>query len=60
MDTWNIGWIYYFKRRTHRLRSQAKLPPLADESDIPDPLVHSAIEPQVLDDRDLRKLRYRE
>lgn len=60
MDTWNIGWIYYFKRRTHRLRSQAKLPPLADESDIPDPLVHLPIEPQVLDDRDLRKLRYRE
>ena len=60
MDTWNIGWIYHFKRRTCRLRSQANLPPLADENDTPDPLVHSNIEPQVLDDRDLRKLRYRE
>ena len=60
MDTWNIGWIYYFKRRTHQLRYQAKLPPLADGNDIPDPLVHSSTEPQVLDDRDLRKLRYRE
>jgi hypothetical protein len=60
MDTWNIGWIYYFKRRTHRLISQAKLPSLADENDIPDPLVHSTIESHVLDDRDLRKLRYRE
>jgi hypothetical protein len=60
MDTWNIGWIYYFQRRTRRLRSQAKLPPLADEDDIPDPLVHSAIELQLLGDRELRKLRYRE
>ena len=60
MDTWNIGWIYYFKRRTRRLRSQAKFPPLADENDIPDPLVHPDIEFQVLDDREFRKLRYRE
>ena len=60
MDTWNIGWIYYFKRRTRRLRSQANLPPLVDENDIPDPLVDSTIESQVLDDRELKKLRYRE
>lgn len=60
MDTWNIGWIYYFKRRTRQLRSQGKLPPLADEDDIPDPLVDPAIEFQVLGDRELKKLRYRE
>ena len=60
MDTWNIGWIYYFKRRTRRLRFQADLPPLADENDVPDPLVDSAVESQVLNECELRKLRYRE
>ncbi|KAJ7781130.1 hypothetical protein B0H16DRAFT_1497172 [Mycena metata] len=37
-DTYRIFWIWYYKRRTRRLRAQAGLPELFDVDDLPDPM----------------------
>ncbi|KAF7301767.1 hypothetical protein MIND_00742300 [Mycena indigotica] len=37
LDTYRIYWIWYYKRRTRRLRAKAGLPTLFDEDDLPDP-----------------------
>ncbi|KAJ7068376.1 hypothetical protein C8F01DRAFT_1117949 [Mycena amicta] len=37
LDTYRILWIWYYKRRTRRLRAKAGLPTLFDEDDLPDP-----------------------
>jgi hypothetical protein len=58
MDTWNILWISYYDRLDQKHRAQAKLPPLADPSDIPDPLLDSE-HVQMLSDEQLAKLRRR-
>lgn len=59
MDTWNVMWIYYYCRLDQRLRRKAKLPPVGDYSDIPDPLVDSE-HVQMLSDGQLVSLRRRE
>jgi len=59
MDTWNILWISHYDRLDQKLRSEAKLPPLADPSDIPDPLLDSE-HVQMLSDEQLAQLRRRE
>jgi Protein of unknown function (DUF2985) len=58
MDTWNILWISHYDRLDQKLRAEAKLPPLADPSDIPDPLLDSE-HVQMLSDPQLEKLRRR-
>lgn len=58
MDTWNILWISHFDRLDQRLRANAKLPPLADPNDIPDPLMNEHV--QMLSDKQLEQLRRRE
>jgi len=37
LDTYRIIWIWYYKRRTRKLRTKAGLPVLFDEDDLPDP-----------------------
>ncbi|KAF7292416.1 hypothetical protein HMN09_01225700 [Mycena chlorophos] len=37
LDTYRVFWIWYYKRRTRRLRAKAGLPTLFDEDDLPDP-----------------------
>ncbi|KAJ7228563.1 hypothetical protein GGX14DRAFT_692535 [Mycena pura] len=37
LDTYRIIWIWYYKRRTRKLRIKAGLPVLFDEDDLPDP-----------------------
>ncbi|KAF8195787.1 hypothetical protein K438DRAFT_1587011 [Mycena galopus ATCC 62051] len=38
LDTYRIFWIWYYKRRTRKLRAQAGLPELFDVDDLPDPV----------------------
>ncbi|KIM20418.1 hypothetical protein M408DRAFT_82027 [Serendipita vermifera MAFF 305830] len=56
MDTWNILWISHYDRLDQKLRARAKLPPLPDPSDIPDPQINSG-HVQMLTNRQLEQLR---
>jgi len=38
VDTYRISWIWYYKRRTRKLRKKAGLPELYDKDDLPDPV----------------------
>ncbi|KAG9035318.1 hypothetical protein FS842_003722 [Serendipita sp. 407] len=57
MDTYHILWISHFDRLDQRLRKKAKLPPVGNRSDIPDPLIDSEHIP-VLTEKQLEKLRH--
>lgn len=57
VDTYRICNIWYFKRKTCRLRKERSLPPLLDEDDLPDP-VYDPNYVQVLTDREQRDLHY--
>jgi len=58
MDTWNILWISHYDRLDQRLRREAKFPPLADPSDIPDPMLDCE-HVRMLPDKQLAQLRRR-
>ncbi|KIY67942.1 hypothetical protein CYLTODRAFT_422066 [Cylindrobasidium torrendii FP15055 ss-10] len=38
LDTYRVYWIWHYKRKTRQLRKKARLPPLFDEDDLPDPM----------------------
>jgi len=37
LDTYRIYWIWYYKRKTRKLRAERNFPKLVDEDDLPDP-----------------------
>ncbi|EPQ59465.1 hypothetical protein GLOTRDRAFT_70926 [Gloeophyllum trabeum ATCC 11539] len=59
MDTYRIARIWYYKRKTRRLRKQAGLPELIDEDDLPDP-IYDVNYVHVLTDEEQADLHYQQ
>ncbi|KDQ64600.1 hypothetical protein JAAARDRAFT_106770, partial [Jaapia argillacea MUCL 33604] len=58
-DTYRIYKIWHYKRRTRKLRQEAKLPTLFDEDDLPDP-VYDNNYVHVLSDKEQADLHYQQ